>query len=124
MSKAKDNITSLADGQNFVFGSNLNGFHAGGAAKIALENFGAEWGNPKGQQGRSYAIPTLDENMDKIFLEDIKESLEQLFEYARQRPDEVWFLTPVGTGIAGYSIEDLESILPEKLPENINPTWK
>lgn len=121
---AKENITSLADGQNFFFGSNLNGFHAGGAAKAAFEKFGAEWGNPAGQQGRSYAIPTLDKEMKKIPLQDIKQSLEELFQYADEHPDEVWFLTPVGSGIAGYSIEDLESILPEKLPININPTWK
>ncbi len=122
MSKA--NITSLADGQNFVFGSNLNGFHAGGAAKLAYENFGAEWGNPIGQQGRSYAIPTLDKDMKKIPLEIIKQSLEELFQYADEHKDEVWFLTPIATGIAGYSMEDLESILPKILPENINPTWR
>lgn len=43
----------------FVFGSNLNGVHAGGAARIAIEKFGAVWGKGVGLQGQSYAIPTF-----------------------------------------------------------------
>ena len=36
-----DMITRLEPGQIFVFGSNIHGFHGGGAARIALEKFGA-----------------------------------------------------------------------------------
>ena len=39
-----ERITKLKANEVFVFGSNLNGFHAGGAARIAMERFGAVWG--------------------------------------------------------------------------------
>ena len=39
-----DRITSLNDNEIFVFGSNKEGMHGGGAARIAYEDFGAEWG--------------------------------------------------------------------------------
>ena len=37
-------IESLEDNEVFVFGSNLDGYHIGGAARIAKERFGAVWG--------------------------------------------------------------------------------
>ena len=36
-------ITSLQPDEVFVFGSNLQGLHAGGAAKLAMQ-WGAVWG--------------------------------------------------------------------------------
>lgn len=44
----------------FVFGSNYQGRHGAGAAKVAREKFGAEYGQAVGLQGNSYAIPTKD----------------------------------------------------------------
>jgi hypothetical protein len=44
----------------FVFGSNPEGRHGAGAAKIAKEQFGAIYGQGEGIQGNSYAIPTKD----------------------------------------------------------------
>ena len=38
----------------FVFGSNTEGRHGAGSAKVALECFGAEYGNPSGLQGESH----------------------------------------------------------------------
>lgn len=37
-----ERIEELSSGEIFVFGSNLNGNHYGGAARIAYEKFGAE----------------------------------------------------------------------------------
>ena len=39
-----ERITELKANEIFVFGSNLAGAHAGGAARIAMEKFGAVWG--------------------------------------------------------------------------------
>ena len=39
-----DFITELKENEIFVFGSNLQGMHGGGAALIAYEKFGAIWG--------------------------------------------------------------------------------
>lgn len=36
-----ENIQELSENQIFVFGSNMNGNHAGGAARLAVEKFGA-----------------------------------------------------------------------------------
>ena len=36
-------IESLEENEIFVFGSNLDGYHIGGAAMIAKERFGAVW---------------------------------------------------------------------------------
>ena len=45
-------ITSLQSDEVFVFGSNLQGFHAGGAAKLAMQ-WGAVWGKGVGIQGQT-----------------------------------------------------------------------
>ena len=64
-------IKRLQKHQVFVFGSNGQGKHIGGAAKLALEKFGAIDGKSEGLQGKSYGINTMD-------------GLEILFERTRQ----------------------------------------
>ena len=43
-SATPNKITELSRSEIFVFGSNLKGYHTGGAARVAMEKFGAEWG--------------------------------------------------------------------------------
>ena len=43
-----ERITNLRANEIFVFGSNLQGMHGGGAARMAYEKFGAIWGNGVG----------------------------------------------------------------------------
>ncbi|MCB0475658.1 MAG: hypothetical protein KDC69_08275, partial [Flavobacteriaceae bacterium] len=78
-----ENITELQDNQIFVFGSNLSGNHAGGAAKLASEKFGAETGIGEGLTGQSYALPTLDEKLQQREIDDIKTSVDLLLEVAK-----------------------------------------
>lgn len=66
-----ENIQELKENQVFVFGSNMNGNHAGGAARLAVEKFGAIMGQAEGLQGQSYAIPTLDKDMEKVTEEEL-----------------------------------------------------
>ena len=54
-----ENINVLAPEEVFVFGSNLEGHHGGGAAHTALRKFRAVYGQGVGLQGQSYAIPTM-----------------------------------------------------------------
>ena len=61
-----ERITELKANEVFVFGSNLAGAHAGGAARIAMEKFGAIWGQGVGLQGQSYAIPTMQGGVETI----------------------------------------------------------
>ena len=44
----------------FVFGSNTEGRHGAGSAKVAVEQFGAKYGVGEGLCGNSYALPTVD----------------------------------------------------------------
>ena len=44
----------------FVFGSNPEGRHGKGAAKVAVDKFGANYGQGEGLQGNAYALPTKD----------------------------------------------------------------
>lgn len=106
-------ITSLTENQIFVFGSNLRGMHAGGAAHQAFEKFGAVYGRGHGLQGQSYAIPTMDENMRPLSLGTIKYFLEEMEKLAALHPEKEFLLTPIGTGIAGHSLEEIKNILPQ-----------
>lgn len=36
-------IRDMGENEIFVFGSNVNGYHGGGAARFAMNNFGAVW---------------------------------------------------------------------------------
>ncbi len=58
-------ITKLADNEMFVFGSNLQGMHYGGAARLALK-WGAIIGQGVGLQGQTYAIPTMSGSIKSI----------------------------------------------------------
>lgn len=49
-----------ADDTIFVFGSNPDGIHGAGSAKVAHNLFGAKLGHGVGLHGNSYALPTTD----------------------------------------------------------------
>lgn len=61
-----DRIDTFAENEMFVFGSNLQGCHGGGVAKVVLNKFGAIWGQGVGLQGQSYAIPTMQGGVETI----------------------------------------------------------
>ena len=94
-----DWIEWLADDEIFVFGSNILGFHDGGASERALYRFDAIYGQPEGIQGSSYAIPT-----DGVMYYDLKSHVLRFIEYAREHPDKKFLLTKIGCGTAGYEV--------------------
>lgn len=111
-----ERITALKDGEVFVFGSNLNGWHGGGAAHAAMLHFGAEWGKGEGPQGRSYAIPTMQGGV-----ETIAPYVERFIRYAQRHPERVFLVTPIGCGIAGFSPEEIAPLFREAVDvENIH----
>ncbi len=73
------NITSLDQDEIFVFGSNLEGAHLGGAARVARQKFGAIMGQGVGLQGQSYAIPTMQGGV-----ETIKPYVDEFIDFARE----------------------------------------
>ena len=105
-------ITELQPSEIFVFGSNLDGRHGGGAARQAKEQFGAVDGIGVGLQGQSYAIPTMDGYERMLYY------CNQFIDFAKHYPEYTFLLTPIGTGIAGYSIEEIAPIF-TALPKNV-----
>lgn len=99
---APDRIAELRDDEIFVFGSNLAGMHAGGAARIACRCFGAVWGQGVGLQGRSYAIPTMQGGV-----ETIRPYVDEFIDFARRHPHLKFLVTEIGCGIAGFTPEEI-----------------
>lgn len=97
-----DNITELGPDDFFVFGSNLDGYHAGGAARVAYDKFGAEWGNGVGPQGQSYAIPTMQGGVDTI-----KPYVDEFINLASEWDQNTFYVTRIGCGIAGFTDEEI-----------------
>ena len=86
----------------FVFGSNLAGRHGWGAARDAKWYYGAIYGQGIGLQGRSYAIPTKDGNLNILPLVEIERRVRIFVEFTRDNPKFQFFITRVGCGLAGY----------------------
>ena len=97
-----DFITELGPNDIFVFGSNLAGAHAGGAARLANQKFGAIWGQGVGLQGNSYAIPTMQGG-----IETIKPYIDSFIEFAKSHPELTFYVTKIGCGIAGFKEEEI-----------------
>lgn len=95
-------ITELAENEIFVFGSNLAGHHAGGAARVARRKFGAIRGKGVGLQGRSYAIPTMQGGAGTI-----KPYVDDFILFAREHKELVFLVTRIGCGIAGFKDSDI-----------------
>lgn len=104
-------ITELGENQIFVFGSNLAGKHNGGGARVAVEKFGAVYGQAVGIQGQSYAIPTLGFDFEKISLTEIRYYVDLFFNYAYNHPQFEFLVTKIGCGIAGYDISEIAPLL-------------
>jgi hypothetical protein len=92
----------MAANQIFVFGSNLAGRHGAGAALHAKKHYGAQYGVGVGPTGRAYAIPTKDGRVKTLPIFKIGEFVNDFLEYAGNNPNERFFVTRVGCGLAGY----------------------
>lgn len=102
-----NHISTLEDKQIFVFGSNEQGMHCGGAARTAVEKFGAIMGQGEGLQGQSYAIPTM-EGIDSM-----RKAINRFIEYAKEHPELTFLVTRIGCGIAGYKEEEVAPLFAE-----------
>lgn len=118
-------ITELKENQIFVFGSNYQGIHGAGAAKDAMK-WGAKIGIPMGPQGQTYAIITKDLRDGSLVDWDyIGVQLMCLDHYALAHPELEFLLTPIGTGLAGGRLQDLEEAVAHCLTAtNIVDTWR
>lgn len=136
---------TLAEDEVFVFGANLQSFHAGGAAGWATSldpnynwrlagydklpdgtkgkwNEKGKLGPQVGTEGKSYAIPTVTRAGAKrsIPLETIKGSIQTFYSFAKSRPHLKFFVAQENkTGLNGYSPQEMASIYSGGIPENV-----
>ncbi|MBQ4476473.1 MAG: hypothetical protein II935_09815 [Bacteroidales bacterium] len=110
-----DFIRTLEPNEIFVFGSNLAGAHGGGAARIAMDKFGAVWGQGVGLQGQCYAIPTMQGGV-----ETIKPYVDEFIEFAKAHKEYKFLVTRIGCGIAGFTDEEIAPLFKDAQPlENV-----
>ncbi|WP_455586784.1 A1S_2505 family phage non-structural protein [Bacteroides sp.] len=95
-------ISELKPNEIFVFGSNLQGYHGGGAARLAMDKWGAVWGQGVGLQGQTYAIPTMQGGT-----ETIRPYVDRFIEFAKNDSEKTFLVTEIGCGIAGFKPTDI-----------------
>lgn len=103
-----DRITELKPNEIFVFGSNLAGHHGAGAAKLAMNKWGAKWGKGIGLEGQTYAIPTMQGGIDTI-----KPYVDKFIAFAKENPNKIFLVTEIGCGIAGFTPRDIAPLFLE-----------
>jgi hypothetical protein len=144
-----ENITTLQPNQVFVFGANTAGGHGGGTAGIAqrgtaTSNYTAlpvgtkgKWAEygvvdrlMQGTEGKSFGIVTKAANISgtslkigarrSVPLSRIEQSINALIKEANSHPELEFLVTKFGTNMAGFTIEEMKSLLVNKtLPDNI-----
>jgi hypothetical protein len=136
----KGKIENIEKGKEiFVFGSNPEGRHGAGAAKIALK-YGAKYYQGRGLQGSTYALPTKNlkagytekatgityekAGKNSISLEQIKENIKELYVVAKNNPQLTFKIvyTNDNNNLNGYSSNEIFDtfIRDIDIPENIS----
>ena len=119
-----EKIESLNKGEVFVFGSNIQGEHVGGAAAFANKVLKAEMGCGFGFCDfacKTYAIPTCIrvwagtlkpfratrpfENVNQI-----KTFVDAFISDAKHYADKTFYVTKIGCGIAGFKISEIAEL--------------
>jgi hypothetical protein len=116
MHNTSENITSLAANEIFVFGANKDGWHGAGAAKTAVEKFGAVVGQGEGLQGSSYGIVTMSG------WAEFKASAQRFIDFATSNPQLTFLLTRVGCGIASYRDISVSKLFEDTPPNVVKPS--
>jgi hypothetical protein len=122
------------EGKIWVFGSNLAGIHGAGAARVAVDKFGARFRVGVGPMGSAYAIPTKDQTVQhRLPLETIEEYVNQFIDYTDLVSDitDDWgeqypgfFVTRVGCGLAGFEDKQIAPMFKKALNCSFAEEWK
>jgi hypothetical protein len=135
MNTYKGNIVPEKD-TIFVFGSNQDGIHGAGSAKVAVRLFGAKYGQGEGLQGDAYGLPTtiLKHNSfgwvpynRLMSLSEITEHIKKMYQCAMEHPDKKFKIAyrnqPNEKTLCGYSGAELMSCFKSacngEYPDNI-----
>lgn len=131
-------INELKDNEIFVFGSNPEGRHGAGTAKIAKEKFGAVYGVGRGLTGQCWALPTKNlkpnfyekasgityekDGFKSISKEQIISNIKDLYDYAEKNQDKIFYIayTYEGFNLNGYTGDEMfEMFTYHNIPNNI-----
>jgi len=131
-------INELKSNQIFVFGSNPEGRHGAGAAKVANTKFGAIYKQGRGSQGQSYALVT--KNLNPGYIESstgikyeksgeksvtknqIEQNIDELYKVALKNPNKEYLIayTANGSNLNGYSPQEMANMFSAfSIPSNI-----
>lgn len=119
-----EKIENLKGGEVFVFGSNIQGEHVGGAAAFANKVFKAEMGCGFGFCDfacKTYAIPTCIRvwagtiepfRTTKPFdnVNQIKPFVDAFISDAKHFSDKTFYVTKIGCGIAGFKVSEVAEL--------------
>ena len=106
----------------FVFGSNPEGRHGAGSARVALNHFGAVYGQGEGLQGSAYALPTTELRYDKVDKYSrhsmsekmIEDNIVRMYKCANEHPDKTFKVAyrnqPDEATLCGYFGKELMTI--------------
>ncbi|MCH4552193.1 A1S_2505 family phage non-structural protein [Aestuariibaculum lutulentum] len=103
-------IDSLSFNDIFVFGGNIEGHHDVGDAKLALNKFGAIYGQGSGLQGKCYAIPTIFSDINAVI-----PFVNEFIDFAKKNNDRNYYVTRIGCGIAGFKDEEIAPLFAKAL---------
>lgn len=132
-------IKDLPENGIFVFGSNPEGRHGLGTAKLARDKFGARYGQGRGIMGQSYGLIT--KNLRKDYFEKetgikytrvgdksvshemIVDNIRELYSYARKHRENVFYIAYTRNGklLNGYTPKEMAKMFREagRIPKNI-----
>jgi len=118
-----DNIEKLDPDCIFVFGSNGEGKHGKGAALLAVQKFGAIYGQAQGLQGQSYAIITKKNwRIPKSSsLTEISFGIEKFLKFAKEKYTLTFYVTKLGSSLAGYTVEEIKNLFLDAHYHNMIP---
>lgn len=138
MKTYKGIINKLEPSQIFVFGSNPEGRHGAGAAKLALDKFGAIYGVGRGLQGQSYGLVTKNlragfcepktgiiypiAGIKSVSKDQIKNNIEELYKFAEKYSNYEFLIAyqADNSNLNGYSsLEMAELFKSIPIPNNI-----
>lgn len=131
-------ITKLESNEIFVFGSNPEGRHGKGSAKIAKDSFGAQYGIGRGLTGTCWALPTKNLTANyfekstgityslcgekSLSKEQIQDNIKDLYKFAEEKWNCKFYIAYNynTTNLNGYSVDDMfEMFSFYKIPNNI-----
>ena len=94
-----DDILTLKENEVFVFPTSLSGKHVNIYAMLAQLRFGARYGKAFGWQGKTFAIPTVDETMEhRLSVPKIKRYIDKFYEEAERAKGRIFYVAGFDAG--------------------------